>query len=249
MLAENLDLYIIAAEIDRELGPLRDDYPLRIPALSELKRLEFDSPVTFFIGENGCGKSTLLESIAIAEGFNPEGGTRNFQFATQNSHSDFSSLIRLSRNPRRMGKLDGFFFRAESFYNVASELDNNLACYLGAYGGTSLHRQSHGESFLALITNRFWGNGLYLLDEPASALSPSRQLALLVAMHDLVETKSQFIIATHLPILMAYPGATILRFSDDGLKKVNYEETEHYRVTKAFLNRTPQYLAELFRHD
>ena len=182
-----------------ELLPDRVDdssrYPFSIPSLRNLGRLSLDPRVTFFVGENGSGKSTLLEAIAVASGFNPEGGTRNFNFATRESHSDLCDCIRLSRRPRRIRDSDGFFYRAESFFNVATQID--VLGVQRSYGGGSLHEQSHGESFLSLVVNRLSGNGLYLLDEPESALSPQRQLTFPSAMGQLIKNGSQFVISPH----------------------------------------------------
>ena len=191
--------------------------------------------MTFLVGENGAGKSTLLEGIAVACGFNPEGGTRNFSFSTRDTHSALGEYLTVSRSayPR-----DGFFLRAESFYNAASYIDRldeePGPSLLDSYGGVSLHTQSHGESFLALVQNRFGGEGLYLLDEPEAALSPTRQLTLLGQMRLLAQQDSQFIVATHSPILMAYPGARIYLLSESGIEPVQYRETEHYQLTNAF---------------
>ena len=181
--------------------------------LQEKERINLNAPVTFFVGENGTGKSTLLEAIAIAAGFNPEGGTKNFNFATRETHSELCDCIALAKYgfPK-----DGFFLRAESIYNVASNIDDlddldenggGGPPIINSYGGISLHKQSHGESFLAIMENRFGGNGLYILDEPEAALSPMRLMRLMAKMDDLVKRNSQFIISTHSPILMAYPGA------------------------------------------
>ena len=202
-------------------------------------RLAFDADVTFLVGENGTGKSTLLEAIAVACGFNPEGGSRNFQFSTNDTHSALHQSLRVVR---RAFPKDGYFLRAESLYNVATnleELDRQPAFsrkLTESYGGKSLHKQSHGESFLALVQNRLGGNGLYLFDEPEAALSPMRQLTLLAEIDRLVKANSQLIIATHSPILMAYPGARILQLSAEGIAAVDYRETEHYRITKRFLD-------------
>ena len=208
-------------------------------------RLRLEKPVTFLVGENGTGKSTLLEAIAAAWGFNPEGGTRNFRFSTARTHAELYRSLVLQRGPRR--PRDGFFLRAESFYNVATEIDrlDEIAPLKGAYGGRSLHEQSHGESFLARVLNRFSGSGLYLLDEPEAALSPARQLTLLAEIHQLVSNDSQFIIATHSPILMAYPGAHIWQLSAEGIESVSYEETEHYQLTRRFLENPRRYLEYL----
>jgi predicted ATPase len=209
-----------------------------------LEELEFRKSVTFIIGENGSGKSTLVEALAINAGFNPEGGSRNFNFRTQDSHSKLYHDIKLTRSPYR--NTDGFFLRAESFYNVASEIDNILdkGQIKRNYGG-SLHERSHGESFLALVHNRLSGNGLYIFDEPESALSITSQLNLLIVIKELVEKESQFIIATHSPILMAYPEADIYHVSVNGLELINYEDTEQYRLTKYFINNYRKMIDEL----
>lgn len=226
-----------------------DSYPFSLPAVRNLDILALHPAVTFLIGENGSGKSTLLEAIAIAWGFNPEGGTRNFNFATRRSHSALHQCIRLSRGYRR--PRDGFFLRAESFFNVATEIEHlDEAPAFGppvidSYGGQSLHEQSHGESFFALLMNRFGGNGLYILDEPEAALSPTRQMAMLSRLHELVKNDSQFIIATHSPIIMAYPDAQIFSLSVQGIASVSYEETEHFLVAKDFLNNREKMLRVL----
>lgn len=224
--------------------PLESTYVGEIPAVKSTHRLNLHPKATFFIGENGTGKSTLLEAIAVADGFNAEGGTRNFNFATRASHSDLYKWIRLGRSMRGKRRKDGFFMRAESFYNVATEIEK-----LGVSGYGDYHRQSHGEAFLHLITDRLRGDGLYLFDEPEAALSPQRQLVFLAAMHALIEREAQFVIATHSPIIMAYPEATIYEFSTAGIRQVAYRDTEHYRVTHAFLSRTEQMLEELFKED
>ncbi len=199
--------------------------------LARVKTLDFTSPVTFFVGENGTGKSTLLEALAVAYGFNAEGGTRNFNFSTNQTHSELCDHISLVK---RAYANDGFFLRAESLYNAATYIDDVEATH--NYGPVSLHHQSHGESFMAVVQNRFSGRGVYLLDEPEAALSPMRQLTLMTEIHRLVEMDSQFIIATHSPILMAFPGAEILELSAEGVQKVSYQETEHYQITKQFLD-------------
>ena len=199
--------------------------------LKKAKALEFSAPVTFFVGENGTGKSTLLEAIAVAFGFNAEGGTKNFRFSTNETHSELCDSISLVK---RAYANDGFFLRAESLYNAATYIDEVNATH--NYGPVSLHHQSHGESFMAIVQNRFSGRGVYLLDEPEAALSPMRQLTLLAEMQRLTQMDSQFIIATHSPILMAFPGAEIMEFSSDGIRKTCYRETEHYQVTKRFLD-------------
>ncbi len=209
--------------------------------LGQMESLDFHMPVTFFVGENGTGKSTFLEAIAVSMGFNPEGGSRDFSFSTRETHSELCDLITTIKT---ISPEDGFFLRAESFYNAASYLDENST--LIRYGGTSLHEQSHGESFLALVKNRFEGNGLYILDEPEAALSPQRQLNLMMEIDRLVKENSQFIIATHSPILMAFPNAELYQFSDSGIDKVAYQDTEHYLITKQFFNAPERILHYLF---
>ena len=217
-----------------------DAYPFSLPPVQALDGLPL-AAVTYFVGENGSGKSTILEGLAVAMGFNAEGGSKNFGFSTHASESSLHEVLRPVRASRR--PQTGYFLRAESFFNVATEIDR-----LGvtdSYGGKSLHEQSHGESFLALLKNRFGPNGLYILDEPESALSPSRQLSLLVRMQQLVEAGSQFIIATHAPIVLAYPGATIYRLSKSGLDRVAYDDLEHVQLTRDFLNDRERVLGRL----
>lgn len=218
--------------LDRDSVPSFDEYPFFIPAIKTLDRVELHPAVTFFIGENGSGKSTLIEALAVKNRFNAEGGSRNFDFSTRASHSVLSEYLILERSPRK--PTDGYFLRAESFFNVATEIEN-----LGVreyYGDKLLHEQSHGESFFALLTNRLFGDGLYIFDEPEAALSPMRQMSMLVLMKGLVENGGQFIIATHSPILLAYPHARIYEFGDHGIREIAYQETEHYQITKDFLN-------------
>lgn len=241
--------YLIKAKLLRDKVKSFDKYPYSLPVIKNFDELEFHPKVTFIVGENGSGKSTLLEAIATAWGFNPEGGTKNFNFKTRSSHSDLWQNVRLIKSYRK--PKDGFFLRAESFYNVASNIDEmdeepfGGAPIIDSYGGNSLHAQSHGESFFALMLHRFGGKGLYILDEPEAALSPTRQMAMLSRINQLVTEDSQFIIATHSPILMAYPEAQILQIEDNQLIPTEYENTEHYQVTKDFLNnyeRTVDYL-------
>lgn len=233
--------YIKGIRLHGDYDP--DDYPFNIPAvryLSKTGTLPLEKPVTFFVGENGTGKSTLIEAIAVAMGFNGEGGSRDFFFTTQRTHSELCDYLTISKS---VTPKDGFFLRAESFYNTASYLEENST--MARYGGVSFHEQSHGEAFLSLAMNRFEGNGLYILDEPESALSPQRLMELLVVVDELVKNNSQFIIATHSPILMAYPNADILEFSEEGIHKVGYRETAHYKITKQFIDmpeRMVQYL-------
>jgi predicted ATPase len=226
--------YFEAVRLERDKVPQFNDYPFSIPSIRYLDRLEFHPAVTFFIGENGAGKSTLLEAIAVKAGFSAEGGDKQLQFGTRDTHSLLHDCIRLERSLG--GPADGFFLRAESFYNVASELENRGSQFAG-YGGKSLHQQSHGESFLAVLKERLQGGGVYLFDEPEAALSPQRQLSVLTLMHRLVAHQSQLIIATHSPILLAYPQAKIYQFSETGISEVNYTDTEHFQITRDFLNR------------
>ena len=219
----------------------RGSYLRDIPAFSGINRISFTHPVTFFVGENGSGKSTLLEAIAITYGFNPEGGTRNYSFSTYDSHSELCSAIRLSKGIRHAGW--GYFLRAESFYNVATKEEE----YSRGPGGKPqhYHEKSHGESFLALAQNSFKANGLYLLDEPEAALSPQRQLTLLMEIDRCVKEESQFIIVTHSPILLGLPGAEILSFDEGRIHPCTYEETDSYQVTSMFVNHREQILRRL----
>ena len=207
-----------------------NDLPI-IKYLAEHKALNFSSNITFFVGENGTGKSTLLEAMAVAYGFNAEGGTRNFSFSTKDTHSELSEHLTLSK--RDYAK-DGFFLRAESLYNAATYIDEINATH--NYGDVSLHSQSHGESFLSIVQNRFSGQGLYILDEPEAALSPMRLMTLIVEKDNLLKNNSQFIIATHSSNLMAFPNAEILQFSESGIEKAKYYETEHYKTTKLIID-------------
>jgi predicted ATPase len=216
--------YIASVQLLRDRVRSFELYPFNLPAVRNLSEIAFNRPVTFFVGENGSGKSTLLEAIAVAAGFNAEGGRRNFGFTTRASHSDLHAHLRLVRGVRR--PRDGFFLRAESFFNVATEIERLDAepglgpPIIDSYGGRSLHEQSHGESFMTLALERLRGAGLYVLDEPEAALSPTRQLALLARIHQLVEAGSQFLVATHSPLLLAYPDATILSLETDGIRLV-----------------------------
>ena len=231
-------------------GIPEDSYLNALPVinhLSEYGGIEFTSPVTFFVGENGTGKSTLIEAIAVSFGFNPEGGTKNFCFSTNATHSPLYKHLTLSRSAFAR---DGFFLRAESLYNAASYIEELDEIPSGSpeismsYGGKSLHSQSHGESFISIVQNRFGGNGVYILDEPESALSPSRQMTLLCEMKRLVENGSQFIISTHSPILLAYPGADIYEITSDGIENIDYNECGHVELYRRFLE-SPQRMIKL----
>ncbi len=245
--------YLLSVALRRELpgdSYLRGLGPVRY--LMEGKPLVFDRPVTFLVGENGAGKSTLLEAIAVACGFNPEGGTRNFSFSTRDTHSILGEYLTPAR---RKYPEDGFFLRAESFYNVATNIDemDEQPSFgprlIDSYGGVSLHHRSHGESFLALVQNRFGGRGLYLLDEPEAALSPSRLLTLLGEMDQLVRADSQFIVATHSPIIMAFPNARLYVLSETGIEAVEYRQTEHYQLTRRFLENPERMLQFLLGNE
>jgi predicted ATPase len=227
----------------------RDDvdvtrYPFSIPAIRSLTTLELDPYVTLLTGENGSGKSTLVEGIAVAAGFNAEGGTRNFMLTTRASHSALHEHLHIVRDSRPQRA--GFFLRAESFYNVATYVEE---LRVAGYGDVGLHEQSHGESFLSLVLNRFEGKGLYILDEPEAALSVRGQLALIRRIHELVDDGSQFLVSTHSPILLAYPGARIYVLSDDGIVETPYDETDPVELTRAFLADRGRFLHYLFAEE
>lgn len=237
----------------KEISLLREriadgaQYPFNIPAIASLKTLVINSPVCFFVGENGTGKSTLLEAVASHYGFGLEGGNRNFSPNTTASVKSIEPLVQVLRLSFTRKTGAGFYLRAESFFNVASHVDD-----LGvadSYGGKSLHDQSHGESFLALIQNRFTRSGFYLMDEPEVALSPQRQLSLLVLLHDLVldNQNIQFLIATHSPILLAYPEAQIFSFDGGEIHRISYRETQSFQLTSRFLAAPERYMNALFR--
>lgn len=216
-----------------------NSYLRKIESLKNLNNLFFNKNITIFVGENGSGKSTLLEAIAIAYGFNPEGGTRNYNFSTYNSHSELCDAIRLSRGIKKSNW--GYFLRAESFYNVATAEE----LYNGISASKQYHKQSHGESFLNLVQSNFVGNSLYLLDEPEAALSPQRQLTLLFEIVNCANDGSQFIIVTHSPILLGIPNAEILSFDDGPIHKINYEDTDSYKITKLFIENKESLLNKL----
>ncbi|WP_369836421.1 AAA family ATPase [Chryseobacterium tongliaoense] len=221
------------------------DYPFNLPFLSNGLDLKLKSNVTFFVGENGMGKSTLLEAIAEKCEFNVAGGNRNHHYSFHKTESELSEYLTLSWDTKTA---QGFFMRAESFFNFATYIDEIAEedrSILNAYGGKSLHHQSHGEAFLSLFHNHFQ-NGIYILDEPESALSPQRQLSLLSVIHKLEKAgKAQFIISSHSPILMSYPTAEIYLL-DDKIHPVHYKETEHYQLTKNFLESPEIYFRHLF---
>lgn len=238
--------FVSHVTLRRDTVTALDAYPFSLPAVRALDTLELHPKVTFLVGENGSGKSTLMEAIAVALGFNAEGGSRNFNFSTHASHSELHAHLRIARGFRK--PRTEFFLRAESFFNVATniqQMDDELGLggrVIDAYGGRSLHAQSHGESFLALLMNRFGPNGLYLLDEPEAALSPQRQLAVLTRLHDLVQAESQFVIATHSPILLATPGARIYELDGRGLAPCGYDDLDTVRLMRGFLEAPERYL-------
>lgn len=235
----------VRARRDR-FGP---GYPFDIPAIAALGTLELHAKVTFFTGENGSGKSTLLEAIAVLAGFNPEGGSTNFNFATRSSESPLHGALTLVRTERR--PKTGFFLRAESFFNVATEIERldaepGLGPKIGpAYGVRALHEQSHGESFWSLLTHRLGDQGLYVFDEPESALSPQRQLQALRRIHELARGGSQLLISTHSPLLLAYPNATIYELSARGIHAVSYEEAAVVDTYMHFFMDRERLLADL----
>lgn len=216
-------------------------YPFAIPAIKQFmeeESLSFQSPVTIFTGENGSGKSTLIEAIACCFGLNPEGGSRNFNFSTYQSHSCLGDFMYYSRVRRPR---DSFFLRAESFYNVITEIEHldhesSFATPIKmGYGGSNLHTISHGESFFVVLKERLRGNGLYIMDEPEAAVSVTRQLEMLQIINQLEKRDSQFIIATHSPIIMAYPGADIIKLNEHGFSRVDYEYTDQYQIMRKFM--------------
>lgn len=240
-------MFLRSVSLRRESIRSFDVYPFSIPAIKSLDEIEFKSMVTFFVGENGSGKSTLLEAIARQCGFNTAGGGRNNAYEVPAAESALADYIKLSWMPKIT---NGFFLRAESFYHFASHIDDVDDTGYRDYGGSSLHKQSHGESFLSLFHNRFRGKAIYLLDEPEAALSPSRQLAFLRILHDLDQRGNvQFIIATHSPILMGYPNSVLLSFDDSRIDEVDYEMTDHYQITRYFLQHREKVLADIFEDD
>jgi predicted ATPase len=241
----------------RQITLLRDrvpdwsSYPFNIPVVQNLSEIKLTSRVCFFVGENGSGKSTLLEAVAEHVGFNREGGGRNFSRETTSSVQSTSPLSRALRLSWSKKLTRGFFLRAESFFNMATyldELQSEDGRALAPYGGKSLHAQSHGQSFIALLENRFFRQGFYLLDEPEAALSPQRQLSFLLLLNGLLRGNPdiQFIIATHSPLILAYPGSQILSFDGKQLAEITYEESSPYNIVQGFLKDPGNYLRHLF---
>ena len=219
-------------------------YPYNIPTVNDLEKIEFHPKITFFVGDNGSGKSTILEALALALGFSEEGGTRNVMLNSASSASPLHESLRIIKSFKK--PKDYYFLRAESFYNVGTYM--NELNYLVEYGG-NIHERSHGEAFIKVLTSKLKGKGLYLMDEPEAALSPSMQIMALSALHQLCEDDSQMIIATHSPILLAYPHCKIYQFTDTGIKSVSYEETDHFRITKDFLNCYQKRVQQLLEDD
>ncbi|KAA9021573.1 AAA family ATPase [Niallia endozanthoxylica] len=243
--------YIKHIYLNEQLVSSYDHFPLNLPIMKNLDEIYFHPNVTYIVGENGMGKSTLLEGIAVALGFNPEGGTLNFNFSSYDSHSNLNQYLRIAKGVYRAE--NPFFFRAESFYNLAThieELDKEPGGggrIIDYFGGESLYQQSHGEAFFAAFIEKFRGRGLYILDEPEAALSPLRQLSMLARINELVNQESQFIIATHSPIIMAYPDAKILQLSEEGIVETKLEDTNHYILMKQFFDDRERILHHLFQ--
>lgn len=234
--------FIRAVKLRRDEVPDFGRYPFAIPAVAHLDTLPLDAGLTVLVGDNGSGKSTLIEAIAIAARFNPEGGSRNFRFARRPSESELHRYLTLVRGARR--ERNGFFLRAESLFNVATEAEE-----LELRSWDKLHSKSHGEAFLWVMQEKFGPSGLFIMDEPEAALSPQRQLAALSLIHHLLRTGSQIVMATHSPILMAYPGALIYRLDGSGIARTDYEDTEHYAVTRSFLLQRDSFLKHLLNDD
>ena len=240
--------FVLEVVLRRDIVSSFEDYPFALPVIRALHSLALHPKVTFLLGENGAGKSTLLEAIAVAVGLNPEGGSRNLRFQTRASHSPLSDYLRVVRGIGR--PTDSFFVRSETLYTLATALeDPSLGGVLQHYGDHSLHECSRGEALMAVVTNRLGGAGLYLFDEPEAGLSPTRQLAFLAAMHQLVRRGSQLVLATHSPILLAYPESCIYNLADGKIHACRYEDTDHYRITTDFFAHRATMLKELFTDD
>jgi predicted ATPase len=239
--AIDFDGYVMDVVQKRDEGWDADAYPFNLPAVRSWETLELHDKVTFLVGENGSGKSTLIEAVAIAAGLNAEGGSRDHRFSSQDTHSGLHAHLRLIRGVQR--PKDSYFLRAESLYAQASFIDQNST--LERYGGRRLHAQSHGESVMSLFRNRFEGKGFYVLDEPEAALSPPRQVEFLKRLHELVLEGSQFLIATHSPMILAYPNAWIYEMAPEGPRRAAWDDLEHVRLTRDFLMYPEAYLYQI----
>jgi predicted ATPase len=235
--------YLLGLERDRDVA-WGKDFPYDVPAVAAVEAMKLDAPVTLLAGDNGTGKSTLIEAFAEAIGFAPEGGEleRSGELPPVPRpvlDGALRPVLERWSKPR-----NGYFLRAESFFNVARFVDGDslFAPDLSLYGGVALHQQSHGESFLALATNRFAGEGLYILDEPEAALSVSGALAVLAAIDRAARAGAQFIIATHSPILLACPGARIYELDESGFNECAYDALDVVRLTRGFLEDPERYL-------
>ena len=226
------------------LRPGGGDYSAELPALRGVERLELDPRVTFLVGENGSGKSTLIEAIAVAAKLNAEGGGKLLRFSTRASHSELHERLSLERS--HLPPLNAFFLRAESVFNMATAIEQGgpLGAREDVYD-RPLHEQSHGESFLDIAVNRLGPRGFYLFDEPEAALSVQGQLALIRRIHELVQQHSQFVVATHSPILLGYPDATILELGEAGIRQLEYDETQQVELTRSFLEDPQRFLRHL----
>ena len=243
------NLMIKKVTLERNKIESFDEYPFNIEIIKNFKELNFDTQVTFLVGENGTGKSTFIEALAVALGLPAEGGTENFRYETHNTTSNLSKYLRISTFNRPKTK---FFLRAESFYNFSTEMErlvkeDGFAALLRSYGG-NLHNCSHGESFIQLVQNRFSDHGLYILDEPEAALSPQRQLSLLCLIDELAKEGSQFIIATHSPILISYRDGKILDLNNN-FKEIEYKDTEIYSIYKMYIDSPDLVQHRLFDKD
>ena len=237
------DVYVRGIKLDKP--EKMDSYPYSIPAVSDIEHIIFENPVTFLVGENGTGKSTIVEAIAVAGGFNAEGGTKNYSYSTEQTTSELADNITLIRNAKR--EKYGYFLRAESFYTTANYAEKGTFGSAGPiailFEGKHIHEQSHGEAFLSIIKS--FRPGLFIFDEPESALSPQRLLHLMSGMHELINKGSQFIISTHSPILLSYPKANIYQLSSTGINQADYQDIEHVKLTRDFLNNPAVFLNKL----
>ena len=233
--------YVMDVVQKRDAGWDPESYPFNLPAVASWQTLELHEKVTFLVGENGSGKSTLIEAIAVAMGLNAEGGSRDHRFKVEDTHSRLHAQLKMVRGTKR--PKDSYFLRAESLYGQATYLDATST--LDRYGERKLHTQSHGETVMALFQNRFEGKGFYVLDEPEAALSPRRQLAFLCRLHELVQNGSQFVIATHSPIILSYPDARIYHMTPEGPQQTKWDDFDHVNLTRDFLMYPEAYLYEI----